>query len=460
MASEWPIMSLREAGVSLIDCEHRTPPASERGYPYVAIPQVKDGRINLNGVRRITRKHFDEWTRKAHPEPFDVVLSRRCNPGETGFVPRGLQFALGQNLVLLRSDGTKIFKPFLRWLVRGPQWWEQVGMYINVGAVFDSLKCADIPGFGLPVPPLPEQRAIAHILGTLDNKIELNRQMNQTLEEMARALFKSWFVEFDPVHAKATLKDHATTLPQAGSDWSVDRARAYLDGMDPDIAALFPDSLVDSALGPIPEGWEVRALGECFEVERGLSYKGSALSSFGVPMHNLNSIFEGGGYKNDGIKYYRGDYRPRHVVQPGDVIVANTEQGHDRMLIGFAAIVPKCFGDNGLFSHHIYRVRTKSSFAFAPDFVCRLLNTQAIHDTVSGYATGTTVNMLPVDALRIPRFVAPLAQVVTTFSTIAEEARVRQEAFIAESRTLAIVRDTLLPKLISGKMRVKDEFRH
>ena len=109
MAGEWPIVSLREAGVSLIDCEHRTPPPAKHGYPYVAIPQVKDGRINLNDVRYITREHFDEWTRKADPEPFDIVLSRRCNPGETGFVAEGLKFALGQNLVLLRSDGTKIF---------------------------------------------------------------------------------------------------------------------------------------------------------------------------------------------------------------------------------------------------------------------------------------------------------------------------------------------------------------
>ena len=112
------------------------------------------------------------------------------------------------------------------------------------------------------VPDPTEQRAIAHILGTLDDKIELNRRMNQTLEEMARALFKSWFVDFDPVRAKATLKHHAATLPQGGSDWSVQRARAYLDRMDPDIAALFPDSFADSELGPIPAGWEVSTIGE------------------------------------------------------------------------------------------------------------------------------------------------------------------------------------------------------
>ena len=245
------------------------------------------------------------------------------------------------------------------------------------------------------VPPLPEQRAIAHILGTLDDKIELNRRMNETLEEMARALFKSWFVDFDPVRAK--MDDR----------W---RRGQSLPGMPADLYDLFPDRLVDSELGEIPAGWEVRSLSECINVARGLSYKGSGLSSDGVPMHNLNSIFEGGGYKDDGIKYYDSTYKPRHVIQAGDVIVANTEQGHLRLLIGFAAIVPQRFGNSGLFSHHIYRVRPEISSAITPDFVCQLLNTPAMQNTISGYATGTTVNMLPVDALKIPLIVVPPKQ--------------------------------------------------
>jgi type I restriction enzyme, S subunit len=190
MASEWPLMKLKAADVILIDCDHRTPPAAKSGYPYVAIPQLQGGRINFDGVRLITQEHFVEWTRKAKPIAYDVVLSRRCNPGETAFVSPELEFAVGQNLVLLRSDGTKIYQPFLRWLVQGPEWWEQVDKFINVGAVFDSLKCADIPNFELHIPPLPEQHAIAGILGALDDKIELNRRMNRTLESMARTVFR------------------------------------------------------------------------------------------------------------------------------------------------------------------------------------------------------------------------------------------------------------------------------
>jgi type I restriction enzyme S subunit len=185
MAGEWKRTSLREAGVTLIDCDHRTPPAADSGYPYVAIPQLKEGRLALADARRILPEHFADWTRKAKPQHHDVILSRRCNPGETAFVPAGLECALGQNLVLLRSDGTKVFPPFLRWLLNGPDWWEQVGTFINVGAIFNSLKCADIPNFKMRLPPLAEQKAISAVLGALDDKIELNRRMNATLEAMA-----------------------------------------------------------------------------------------------------------------------------------------------------------------------------------------------------------------------------------------------------------------------------------
>ena len=103
-------MSLREAGVSLIDCDHRTPPASASGYPYIAIPQIKEGRLNLSDVRYITREHFLDWTRKAKPQHHDVILSRRCNPGETAVVPAGLECALGQNLVSYGSQEVHVLR--------------------------------------------------------------------------------------------------------------------------------------------------------------------------------------------------------------------------------------------------------------------------------------------------------------------------------------------------------------
>ncbi|MEK5764559.1 restriction endonuclease subunit S, partial [Acinetobacter junii] len=110
--------------------------------------------IRLDGARLISEEDFILWTKKAKPKMNDVILSRRCNPGESAYVPESLEIALGQNLVLLRSDGSVIYPPFLRWLVQGNEWWEQVNKFLNVGAVFNSLKCKDIPNFKLTIPSL------------------------------------------------------------------------------------------------------------------------------------------------------------------------------------------------------------------------------------------------------------------------------------------------------------------
>ena len=139
-----------------------------------------------------------------------------------------------------------------------------------------------------------------------------------------------------------------------------------------------------------------------------------------------------------------------------DLLVANTEQGHDRLLIGYAAIVPSRSGPTSLFSHHIYRLRLRPLATLTPDHLCHLLNTQGMHALVSGYATGTTVNMLPLDALQLPRIVVPCAPLVAAFDRVARGARERQEQILEEVRTLAALRDTLLPKLLSGQIRVRD----
>jgi type I restriction enzyme S subunit len=287
----------------------------------------------------------------------------------------------------------------------------------------------------IPLPPLPEQRAIAHILGALDDKIELNRQMNETLEAMARALFRSWFVDFDPVRAKDEGRD---------------------PGLPREVADLFPDGLEESELGEIPKGWTVGTLADHFDAVKGVSYKGSGLADTGMPLHNLNSVYEGGGYKYEGIKYYTGEYAERHVVKPGDLIVTNTEQGHDRLLIGYAAIVPRLFGERGIASHHIYRMRPKAKSPLTAGFLCYLLNSPQMHDIVSGYANGTTVNMLPIDGVQKPQVVVPAPTLVEIFDNLVITSVLRREKLIDESRTLAALRDTLLPKLISGELRVPE----
>jgi type I restriction enzyme S subunit len=286
------------------------------------------------------------------------------------------------------------------------------------------------------VPPLAEQKAIAAVLGALDDKIELNRRMNATLEAMARALFQSWFVDFDPVRAKLDGRKPA--------------------GLDAATAALFPGAFQESPIGPVPKGWKVERFDAHISADRGLSYKGEGLRDdrTGLPMHNLNSVYEGGGYKHEGIKYYGGEHREKHLVNPGDMIVTNTEQGFDHLLIGHAAIVPKCYGPKGIYSHHIYRVRHKPSSPFSPHYLVELFNNRRWHYWISGFSNGTTINMLPMDALEMPMLVVPPVELVKKFTAIAESAHLQVEGNKEQSRTLATLRDTLLPKLLSGELNV------
>ena len=338
------------------------------------------------------------------------------------------------SIIRARPDTSKGDSLFLYYYFKSPPGLRNLDSIRRQVAVA-GITGSDLARLDVQLPLLSHQRAIARILGTLDDKIELNQRMNETLDAMVRALFKSWFVDFAPVRAKAEGRD---------------------SGLPRSLADLFPVRLVQSELGETPEGWPVETLADHFEPVKGVSYKGSGLGAGGVPLHNLNSIHEGGGYKYEGIKYYSGEHAERHVVLPSDVIVANTEQGHERLLIGYAALVPGIYGNYGIASHHIYRVRPMPGSQLKASYLCFLLNSPQMHDVVSGFANGTTVNMLPLDALQKPLVVCPPSELVEAFDELATNAGQRCEELLLESRTLAALRDLLLPKLISGEIRLRE----
>lgn len=308
----------------------------------------------------------------------------------------------------------------------------------SYGSTHQTIYYPELKAFHICLPPVAEQKRIADILQSLDDKIELNRRMSTTLEEMARALYRSWFVDFDPVHA------HALGQPPAH--------------MDATTAALFPDSFGPDGL---PKGWERKPLAKHVRATRGLSYKGKHLCGpgDGVPLHNLNSIYEGGGYKGEGAKYYDGDFKPRHEIRPGDLIVANTEQSFGLELIGHAALVPSWFGPSGILSQHLYKVEIKEGSPLSKEWLYLALSIAPLGVEIRGFSNGTTVNMLPADAFEIPETAIPPAAIVEKMNEIVRPAFAQQERLREESRTLATLRDTLLPRLMSGDLRIREAER-
>jgi type I restriction enzyme S subunit len=257
--------------------------------------------------------------------------------------------------------------------------------------------------------------------------------MNATLEAMARALFQSWFVDFDPVRAKL---DPATAGPT----------------LDP--AALFPDSLQDSAIGPIPHGWSVKNLGEIADFDKGLSYKGEGLAEEGgMPMVNLGCFTGRGLFNADRVKRYTGEYRERHLVHAGDLVIANTDMTQNRVIIGSPALVPELNGAKEfLFTHHVFAVRFKPGAEIWRRYVFFTLLKPEFREIAEGFSTGTTVLALPRDGLVNYSLCLPPIPLLEAFERQVGPLLAAVDSNQHQSRTLATLRDTLLPKLLSGEI--------
>jgi type I restriction enzyme S subunit len=434
----WPLRTLREANVILIDCDHRTPPAQEQGYPYVTIPQLKNGRIELSSSRRISPEHYAEWTRKAKPSAFDVVLSRRCNPGETAFVPPDVEFALGQNLVLLRADGSEVYPPFLRWLVSGPEWWDQIKTFLNVGAVFESLKCADIPKFTLCIPPLDEQKAIADFLGYLDSRIEVLQNENSLMAQIAQAIFKSWFVDFDPVRAKAEGRK-----PQ---------------GMDADTAALFPSEFQESELGAIPKGWSIESIGDLtLRVSMGPFGSNIKTDNFiaeGVPIIRGKNLRDG--FIDDDFVFLsdeKADELRNANAFAGDIVITH------RGTLGQVGRIP----EGSRFPRYVVSqsqmVLTVDSRRATSLFVYHYLTSMTGQNQLLANTSQVGVPAIARPTMSVKAIKLPLSERIAlmhAFESLIGALADRINMNSVTSRTLTDLRDTLLPRLISGKLRVPE----
>ena len=192
---------------------------------------------------------------KCSLEVGDVIITKDSEKHDDIGVPALVRkkipnLVCGYHLAILRPRPSEVDGPFLFYALSNYEAQQQFHSFAN-GITRFGLRKADIGLVEIPLPPLAEQRAIAHVLGTLDDKIELNRRMNETLEAMARALFKSWFVDFEPVRAKKEGR------------W---RRGESFPGLPADLYDVFPQRLAPSELGEIPEGWEVRTLGEVVEL--------------------------------------------------------------------------------------------------------------------------------------------------------------------------------------------------
>jgi type I restriction enzyme S subunit len=278
-----------------------------------------------------------------------------------------------------------------------------------------------IEAFRFDLPPKQEQQAISKILGTLDDNIELNRWMNKTLEAMARALFKSWFVDFDPMRAKAEGRD---------------------PGLPESLASMFPSSFDDSELGETPNGWRVQDIYRIADVIYGAPFKSELfnVARIGRPLIRIRDLAT-----HDPSVFTTEEPLRGHLVRAGDLVV----------------------GMDGEFRAHLWRGpdawlnQRLCSFRPKPDVPRAFVHysIEILLDFFERSKTGTTVIHLGKSDIDTFRVLVPPARILQSFAAAVDPLETRIIVTAQQSRTIATVRDTLLPKLVSGELRVKDAER-
>jgi len=408
-----------------IDNRGKTPPLSQTGYPLIEVKHIQEDHIYpvLEDTKYVDQATWDTWFR-VHLEPGDILFSTVGSIARSCMVPEKPKFCIAQNVLGFRVDRSKADPRFVYYAINDSFFQHEVhGRTIET--VQKSIKVHDLKTCRIPLPPLPEQRAIAHILGTLDDKIELNRRMSETLERQARALFKSWFVDFDPVRAKAEGRDPG--LPQL-------------------LADLFPARLVDSELGEIPEGWEVMPLPELLEVNPSRTLRRGDVAPY-LDMANMPTR----GHSPDSVIERPFGSGMRFVN--GDTLVARITPCLENGKTAFVDFLTD--GQVGWGSTEYIVLRPKPPLP--AEFAYCLARSDEFRDFAIQSMTGSSGRQrVPAESLAHFRLVDAEGPVAELFGRLVQPLFARAGAATRESRALAALRDALLPRLISGELRVND----
>ena len=395
------------------------------------------------------------WTDKALAKGPGVILGRKGAYRGVRYSEEDFFVIDTAYYVVPRSDLD------MKWLYYAIQY-HKLGE-IDDGSPIPSTTRAAVYVRDLDVPPKEVQQEIGRILGSIDNKIELNLRINQTLEAMAQAIFKSWFVDFDPVKAKITATQEGRDPLRAAMSAISGKTETELDALPPEqygqlaaTAALFPDDMEESELGEIPRGWAPTPVRDVAEVVKGKSYSSKDLvSNDQVALVTLKSFERGGGFRMDGFKPYVGPYKSEQVVLPGDLIVAYTDVTQAAELIGKPAVVVGVDHFKTLVASLDVGIVRPVNQRVSRQFLYGLFMTDAFQSHTFAHTSGTTVLHLAKEGVVSYIFTCPDERLVGFYSKAAEAMAMEKQRLLDQIRSLATLRDTLLPKLISGELSVE-----
>ncbi|MDH1930695.1 restriction endonuclease subunit S [Pseudomonas sp. 22373] len=424
MSSEWPVVPVEDVCELIVDCVNKTAPVVSYETPFrmIRTTNIRDGRVSLDSCRFVDGATYEKWTRRAKLQYGDVLLTREAPIGEVGFVdlPEGL--FLGQRIMQYRANSKVLHPRFLHYVFQSPSLKHQFGSHEGSGSVVSHIRVGDCFKFKIPLPPIDVQDGVAELLGALDDRITLLRETNATLEAIAQALFKSWFVDFDPVRAKAEGRQP--------------------EGMDATTAAFFPDSFEESELGSVPKGWAVRSLDSIADYLNGLALQKFPPSEDAwLPVIKIAQLRKG---NTEGADRAGRNIKPEYIIQNGDVLFSWS---------GSLEVAIWCGGEGAL-NQHLFKV-TSAEFPKWFYYLWTRQHLSAFQQIAASKAT--TMGHIQRKHLTEAKVIVPPDEAILKLGVQIEPLLDRWLANAEQAQTLTRMRDILLPRLISGQLRLPKE---
>ena len=387
-------------------------------------------RLNDNGLVFVSNEKAAAFKRSVVREG-DLIFTCWGTINQVGLIDKRAryhEYVISNKQMKFTPDPRKADSLFLYYLFSGPKMQDEIKNQ-GIGSSVPGFNLGQLRAKRFLVPPFSEQRVIARILGTLDDKIELNQRMNETLEAVARALFKSWFVDFDPVRAKAEGRD--PSLPKA-------------------IANLFPDSFEDSEIGEIPKGWKVRRLPDVFDINPARPLRKGQIAPY-LDMANMPTR----GHVPDQVIDREFGSGMRFIN--GDTLLARITPCLENGKTAFVDFLPE--GQVGWGSTEYIVLRPKPPFPV--EFGYCLARSNGFREFAIQSMTGSSGRQrVPAESLAHYLLAEPPAKVAERFGSIIRPMFVKAGEVAQESRCLSELRDSLLQKLVSGELRVKAASRY
>lgn len=432
MMAEWKEVKLEDISDSISYGYTASANESSVGPKFLRITDIQGGTVDWSKVPycEIDDKNISKYLLQER----DILIARTGNSTGENYLYRDRdneKAVFASYLIRFRIDPQQADASFVWYNLRSDNWINFV-IGAKTGSAQAGANAKVLGSFKLTLPSLEDQKSIADILTSLDHKIELNRQMNETLEAIAQALFKSWFVDFDPVRAKMEGQQP--------------------EGLSPEVAALFPDKLVDSPLGEIPEGWKIGKLGMITKIQGGFAFKSKDFKCLGNPVIKIKNINSDGSVNSlevDFVSDEIAETAKRFALNDGDLLMAMTGATVGKFGLIVNYLEKKC-----LLNQRVARFTPNDGER--PWFLYTALNHNSIISQIINTALGSAQPNISSDGIGITKLVLPDSHVMGAFNELLDSNFKKTIALRKEIYFLSQLRDTLLPKLISGELCIID----